>query len=256
MLWEYPSKYNVKLEMFEGPLDLLLYLIKRNKINIYDIPISLITKQYLEYIKIMRVLNLDIAGEFIIMAATLMNIKSVMLLPKREEDKEDEDLEDPRDELVRMLVEHKKYKEAGLKLFKREILNRDTFLRGNLSREREDFIYYEDVSIFHLIEAFKNLMDRVSKKEFYNVEVEEVSIKDKMREIIRILKSSSIISFEELIPYPHSRKELIINFLAILELVKLGIIKIYQILPFERINICLKENKRDMEPNSFIESPA
>ncbi len=243
------SKYEIKLDIFEGPLDLLLHLIKKNKINIYDIPISLITKQYLEYIKLMKILNLEVASEFILMAAILMDIKSAMLLPKVEDEEEEED---PREELVRMLVEYKKYKEAGLRLLEREILNRDTFLRGNLGREREENIYYEDISIFQLMDAFKRVMDKISKKSTYDIRMDEGSIKEEMENILsRLRASNNIIEFEELIPNPCSKRHLILIFLALLELARLGIIRIYQALPFERINILLKEDKKILMENQL-----
>ncbi|MCK5553947.1 MAG: segregation/condensation protein A, partial [Deltaproteobacteria bacterium] len=142
--------YTVKLEIFEGPLDLLLHLIRRNQVDIYDIPIATITDQYLDYLSLMKALNLDVAGEFLLMAATLLQIKSKMLLPSLPEEGEEE--EDPRAELVNRLLEYEKYKEAAARLHERDILERDTFVPGKQVEESEEGGLVE-VGVFELIEA-------------------------------------------------------------------------------------------------------
>jgi len=227
----------IKLPVFEGPLDLLLHLIKKNEIDIHNIPIASITEQYLEYLAIMKSLNLDIAGEFIVMASTLMEIKSKMLLPIHEEEGEEIEEEDPRKELVERLIEYQKFKGLAEKLFNRKILGRDVFTRDQDEEEGEGHI---ELSLFELLEAFKELMEKRGLNDFHDITLDKLTIQDKIREIMeKLRKVGSSITFDELFWEQGSKTELILTFLAILELVKLRLIRVYQEKAFATLYISL-----------------
>lgn len=236
---------NVKLEIFEGPLDLLLHLIKKNEINIYDIPIALITQQYLEYLEMMKNLNLDIAGEFLLMAATLLHIKSKMLLPPGEEEegeKEEEEVgEDPRAELVRRLLEYQRYKEAASELARRDLLDREVFTRKFLTAELlsspEEEIGSGELTLFELIEALKKVIQRVSPEEFQEISVDNFSLKEKIQQIMELVWKEKSLSFTQLFPAEAPKREIIFTFLALLELLRLRLIKAHQAEPFGPIRI-------------------
>jgi len=235
---------NVKLEIFEGPLDLLLHLIKKNEINIYDIPITLITQQYLEYLEMMKNLNLDIAGEFLLMAATLLHIKSKMLLPpaeSAEEEGEEEAAEDPRAELVRRLLEYQKYKEAAAELAKRDLLEREVFTRKVLSDELINLpaeeVVIGELTLFDLIEALKKVLQRVSPEEFQEISLDSFSLKEKIQQIMELIWKENSISFTQLFPPEASKREIILSFLALLELLRLRLVKAYQTEAFGPIRI-------------------
>jgi segregation and condensation protein A len=232
------SGYTVRLEMFEGPLDLLLHLIHKNELDITDIPIALITEQYLEYLKLMKVLNLDIAGEYLLVASTLLYIKSKMLLPASSEEEEAE-AEDPRAELVRRLLEYQKYKEAAAELEKRPMLDRDVFIRST-SMEIEDAGEEErvEVSLFELVEAFRKILERVKTEEFHEVILDRLTVEERIQEILSLLqREKRSMSFHLLFPEHTSRRMIIITFLAILELVKMKLVRIFQVAPFETIRL-------------------
>ena len=166
--------YEVKLDIFEGPLDLLLYLIRKNELDIYNIPMALITEQYLAHLEMMKALNLDLAGEYLVLAATLVHIKSRMLLPVEEGEKEGEDETDPRAELVRQLLEYQAFKEVALSLERRNLLDRDVFKRIQAAEETAD--EQEDpmveVTLFELIEAFKQVAERMDKEDLLEIDTE------------------------------------------------------------------------------------
>jgi len=231
--------YTVRLDMFEGPLDLLLHLIKKNKLNITDIPIALITEQYLETLKLMKVLNLEIAGEFLLMAATLLHIKSKMLLPASSEEEGEEEV-DPRTELIRRLLEYQKYKEASQELEKRPLLDRDVFTRP-ASQEREEPEEEKiEVNLFELLEAFRQVLEREKIEAFHEVTLEPITVEEKIQEILSILqKEKRSMAFQTLFPEQSSRSIIVITFLAILELVKTKAVRIFQAAPFETIRISL-----------------
>jgi segregation and condensation protein A len=234
------SPYTVRLEMFEGPLDLLLHLIQKNELDITNIPIALITEQYLEYLKLMKVLNLDIAGEYLLMASTLLFIKSKTLLPISPEEGEEEE-EDPRAELMRRLLEYQKYKEAASELEKRPMLYRDVFL-GSTSMESQDAEEEEkiEVNLFELIEAFRKMLERVKAESFHEVVLDRFSVEEKVKEILSLLqREKRSMAFHLLFPEQVSRGVIVITFLAILELVKMKLIRVFQIAPFETIRISL-----------------
>jgi len=237
----YPEErvpYIFRLEMFEGPLDLLLHLINKNELDITNIPIALITDQYLEYLKLMKVLNLDIAGEYLLMAATLLHIKSKMLLPSSPEQEEEEG-EDPRAELVRRLLEYQNYKKAAVELERRPLLDRDVFIRLiSVDTEEPAEEKRVEVSLFELLEAFRQVLERVKAETFHEVILERLSVEEKVQEILSLLQMEKrSIAFHLLFPDQPSRREVIITFLAILELVKMKLIRIFQSAPFETIRI-------------------
>lgn len=231
--------YKVQLELFEGPLDLLLHLIKEQKLDIYDIPISIITKQYLEYIELMKELNLNVVGDYLVMAAELTRIKSKMLLPQQEQEDEDESGEDPREQLIRQLLEYRKYKEAASKLRVMELKQKEVFTRNVPAQIEEgdnDIIKY-DVTVFDLMIAFKKIMKELSFREDYEVTINEISITDKINFIMERLSNMVSITFDELLRSIKSRIEVIATFLGLLELMRLNMIKIQQIKQFGPIRI-------------------
>jgi len=237
---EQTTGYAIKLDIFEGPLDLLLYLIKKNEIDIYNIPVALITEQYLQYLKMIKSLNLDLAGEYLVMASTLIHIKSKMLLPEPEEPEEEE--EDPRAELVRQLLEYQAFKEAATNLGERPLLERDVFTRAAfLPEETEKSTATEEelieVSIFELIEAFHRLVSRIDKKELLEIDLEKMSLTDIINGIMERLANEKNLTFDELLGEKKERWRIIYTFLALLELVKLRMVKAYQTSAFGVIRI-------------------
>ncbi len=239
---DFNSRYKVKLSAFEGPLDLLLYLIKKNKVDIYDIPIAVITEQYLEYIKKMKELNLDLAGEYLLMAATLTYIKSRMLLPvEEEEDEFGEEPEDPRAELVRKLLDYQRYKGASEYFTRCSMLERDVFPCGRYEAEElkkeitgsGDF----DVSIFQLIKAISSIIKESKEKIVHEVTAEKLTLKDKINELTLKLNNEEMFLFKALFEGAAGRHEIIVTFLALLELIKLNVVKVVQVSRFGPIRI-------------------
>lgn len=221
--------YSIKLPAFEGPLDLLLHLIKENKVDIYDIPISLITRRYLEYIEIMKELNLDIAGEFLLMAATLIHIKSRMLLPL--EEVTGEEPEDPRFELVQRLIEYQAFKDASLALREKEEEWSNVFHRQPVNEETGEEEQGEldlfDLSLFDLMGAFKKLLAK-APPEVVNITRETLTVKDRIGFIIEKLENQDTIRFEDLFGSNTTRTYLIVTFIALLEILRLGLARAYQ----------------------------
>ncbi len=227
--------YQVKLDVFEGPLDLLLYLIRKNQIDIYDIPVAEITQQYLDMLDLMRTLNLDVAGEFLVMAATLTHIKSKMLLPAPPEGEEDEEEEDPRKELVDRLLEYERYRDAALSLERKEILERDVFTR-KVAEDGEDEEL--ELSIFELIEALQQVLRRSSHELIHEITLERISIEEKITEILdKLAAAGGEVEFMSLFAGDAIKEVIIITFLALLELVKMRMIKVYQRKAFRPIRI-------------------
>lgn len=231
--------YRVKLEVFEGPLDLLLYLIKKEEADIFDIPIAKITEQYLEYLEYMKMLDLNIAGEFIVMAATLMHIKSRMLLPPEEQPPEEIEEEDPRAELVRRLIEYKKFKEAAGQLSQMERSRSLVFPR---SVDETQFIDqregpYFETSIFDLITAFSTILKSVSKEAFLEVVKDEYTIEEKVHELFHLLVEKSVLYFKEIFESAKSKMEIVATFLALLELIRLKEVLVKQRQLFGEIEI-------------------
>ncbi|NIO07822.1 MAG: segregation/condensation protein A [Deltaproteobacteria bacterium] len=218
----------VQLEAYEGPLDLLLHLIKKNEVSITDIPIALITQQYLETLEVMRSLNLDIAGEFLIMASTLIHIKSRLLLPVVEGEEDEDDGRDPRAELVRRLLEYQRYKEASEELASREVLNRDVFTRApEFSPDVEPETLVK-VSLFDLIGAFRRVLERLPEDTVHQVTVEEISVREKMSFILDTLRRNTKVLFHALFEDATSRMQVVATFLALLELIKMRAVMVSQ----------------------------
>jgi segregation and condensation protein A len=211
--------YKVQLEnIFEGPMDLLVYLIRKNEVNIYDIPISLITDRYLEYIEWMKSMNVDIAGDFLVMAATLIQIKCRMLLPIHEDAEE----EDPRREITRPILEYLQMKSAAMQLNERDLLGEHTFIRPPFKPSDPDLIPEREirVDLFDLIRAFQQIIDNLSPDFSLDVAVDKLSVKDRMNELDQLMKEIGSLVFQELLVRAASKFEIIVTFLAILEMVK------------------------------------
>lgn len=233
--------YQVKLETFEGPLDLLLYLIKKNDLDIYEIPISQITAEYLEYLKILKLLNLEVTGDFLVMAATLIHIKSKMLLPTL--GKEDgEEIEDPRKSLMEKLLEYKKFKEIAKILEKRELSQRDIFYRESPYSFEGDYVL--EVSLFDLLNSFKKILSSTSQKKVKDIIDEEVSVEEKIKEILYKLERCKYVSFFEIFNDSTLKQEVIVTFLALLELIKVGQVFARQIKVFGNIRIYKKRGSQ------------
>jgi segregation and condensation protein A len=231
--------YEIELEIFEGPLDLLLHLIHRNEVAIEDIPIALITKQYLDTIELMKSLNLDVAGEYLVMASYLTHIKSRLLLPADDTGESPDEGADPRDELVSHLLEYKRYKEAAEHLSEMDTLDSEVFTREYAQDGPETPISGRpiDVRPADLVAAFKALLERTSRRDLLEVEPDRLLVKDKINEILEKLRSVEWTTFGSLFVEDASRINLVTTFLALLELVKLQVVKIYQDSPFGTILI-------------------
>ncbi len=221
--------YQVQLDVFEGPLDLLLYLIRKEKVDIYDIPISQITERYIEYLDLMRELSVDVTADFLVMAAQLTYIKSRMLLPRDEEGEEEEGGEDPREELVRRLIEYMKYKSATTKLLERDILGRDVFTREAVpeaEETREEEV--EETGLYELIEAFRRVLTLTPAQTEHRVNARRITVREMIGNLCERLKGTGSVLFEELFEAGSSRNVLVVTFMSILELVRLKALKIEQ----------------------------
>lgn len=231
-------------------MDLLLYLVKKDHLNICDIPITEVTEQYLQYLDLMRLLNLNIAGEFLVMAATLMQIKSKMLLPIEESTLTEEEQDDPRTELVRRLLEYEKFKEIAQELRQREAKQFDIFKRPRLPEkelpeETEPQVYFE-ASLFDLITAFSKAIENVPKQLFYEVIKDQFTVEEKVHQILHMLLVSPYVRLSELFSQAKNKIEIIVTFLAILELIRLKEIVARQKGLFQEIEII--RNKENIIP--------
>ena len=244
-----PDAYKVKLDAFEGPLDLLLYLIRKNEVNIYDIPISLITEQYLGYIELMQELNLDVAGEFLVMASTLIHLKSRTLLPRPDPAQEDAIEEDPREALVRRLLEHQKYKAAAELLHERETVRSAQFMRPDASVAEAAGDDYEpelEVDLFSLLAAFKGVLERANRRPRMVLPPEQISIEDRIRQLLSRLSETEACGFEELFEDGDgSRGFMIVTFLAVLEMIRLKLIRVFQSGSFGAIRVYKRARPAD-----------
>ena len=221
----------IHLPLFEGPLDLLLYLIRREKIDIHDIPIAPITRQYMEYLELMKELNLDVAGDFMVMAATLIHIKSKMLVPVNPTEVEgQEETEDPRDELVRRLLEFQRYKEAAGLLHQKREIRAATWTRPDTALPAFDDAGEEmiEAGLYDLIGAFKELLERRKTLLAHEVEHEGKSVEERMEELLAMLREGQSLEFLELFAAEETKPGMILTFLALLELIRLKRIKVYQ----------------------------
>jgi len=234
-----PDAYRVRLDVFSGPLDLLIHLIKKNEVNIYDIPISLITAQYLEYVDLMEELNLDVAGDFVVMAATLIHIKSRMLLPRADPTQEDAD-EDPRDALVNRLLEYQKFKAAANLLHERETLRSAQWQRPDgvvAGIAGEEFETEVEVDLVSLMAAFKAVLDRAKQRPKVPIPGEQVSIEDRIAQLLSRLSETEACGFEDLFADADTRQDLIVTFLALLEMIRMRLVRVFQAGMFGAIRI-------------------
>ena len=220
--------YQVQLEeIFEGPMDLMIHLIRKNDLDIYDIPIALITDQYLQYLELMKAMNIDFAGDFLLMASTLTQIKSRMLLPTHDGEEEEDD---PLQEITRPLLEYLQMKSAADQLVERNLLGENTFIRNP---SRDEFLTSSDdefikIGLFELIDAFQKILERIPDGHRIEFTTDEISVKEKISQIAEILEAKASITFLELFSDNPDKREVIITFLAILEMVKLTLIRIVQ----------------------------
>ncbi len=231
--------YEIRLNIFEGPLDLLLYLIRKNEVDIYDIPIAVITEQYFQHLDRMSTLNLDIASDYLVMASTLLHIKSRMLLPVHETGENGEAEEDPRMDLARQLLEYETFKKAALAMDTMPVLHRDVFPRGTSpivepAPERE---LVREITVFELVEAFRDVLGRWKEGDGMEVNRETLSVTDRIQEILELLNRKGSFTFKELLENAQDRTRVIYTFLALLELIKLRIVKAFQAGPYETIRI-------------------
>jgi segregation and condensation protein A len=225
------DEYKLDLEVFEGPLDLLLYLIKKEELDIYNIPIERVTSQYMEYLGLMKMLDLNIAGEFIVMAATLMMIKSRMLLPAEVRPELEPEEEDPRWDLVRQLIEYKKFKDVALRLQEREAYQENIFPfgGGQVAVEPDDpGLALRDVSLFDLITAFRTVLQRAKPEVLGEIEGHRFTVADKIDAILKVVGGGQPVSFFLLFPDGASRHEITCTFLALLELIRLRQVNVKQ----------------------------
>ncbi|MDI9570213.1 MAG: segregation/condensation protein A [Pseudomonadota bacterium] len=232
--------YEVKLDVFEGPLDLLLHLIKKNELDIYDIPIALITRQYLEYLEALKALNLDLAGEYLVLAATLVHIKSKMLLPETTDEGEEEP--DPRRELVEQLLEYQAFKKASQSLQTRELLDRDVFARGGAAVTEalpQATPQRVEVGLFELVDAFRQALGRLSPPERIEIDLDRTSLADRINAIMERLRRHRSLTFAELIEERPERRLIVHTFIALLELVRQRLIRIFQEGSFGTIRVFL-----------------
>jgi segregation and condensation protein A len=240
----------VRLEHFEGPLDLLVHLIRRNEVSIYDIPISLITAQYLETIQLMEELNLDVAGEFLVMAATLIHIKSRMLLPRPETAAgvDGDEGEDPRDTLVRRLIEHERYKSAAGLLHEREQVRAAQWMRPDArvaSMAGEPFEPEVEVDLFGLLTAFQAVLRRARDQPKVVLPAEQLSVEVRIEQLLGRLSEHEACGFEELFADVDDRGGLIVTFLALLEMIRLRLVRVFQAGSFAPIRVYRRARPAD-----------
>jgi len=234
---EKQSAYRIKLPNFEGPLDLLLYLIKKEEMDIYDIPIATITKQYLDYVELMKELDLEVAGEFILMAATLIQIKVKMLLPRSPLDDEEEE-EDPRAELVRQLLEYRRFKEVAESLDEIEERQRRQFPRSYFDWQkpfRKKEVVLKDMTLFELISAFKTVLDNLPKDSYHQVGALHITVEEQIDFLMKLFQNKERIAFGDLISQLKERLIIIVTFMALLELIRTHQIFVQQVSVFDEI---------------------
>ncbi len=241
--------YPIRLQHFEGPLDLLIHLIKKNEVNIYDIPIALITDQYLQYLSVMQELNLDLAGEFLVMAATLIHIKSRMLIPRPTPEVDGElDEEDPREALVRRLLEHQKFKAAAELLHERETLRSAQYRRPDAAvaeaagEEQEPEL---EVDLFSLLAAFRGVLERAKSRPRVVLPPEQMSIEERIEQLLERLSETEAVGFEELFADANTRGALIVTFLGLLEMIRLKLIRAFQSGSFGPIRVYKRPRPAD-----------
>jgi segregation and condensation protein A len=245
----------ITLPEFEGPLDLLLHLIHKHELDIFDIPIAFVTERYLEYLALMRALDLDLAAEYLLMAATLAHIKSKMLLPAAPADDVEgvaveETGEDPREALVRRLLEYQKFKTAAEDLAAREVAGRDVFPRGHpIDAGSLGEAPLAELPLFALLDAFKRVLEKRKLTIAHEVTAERVSIAERIQEIVERLRETRTCLFEDLFDGDCTRMDMVVTFLALLEMTRLRMTRLYQTGVFEALHVTLV--LVDVDPNEF-----
>jgi segregation and condensation protein A len=242
----------VHLDSFAGPLDLLLHLIRESKVDILDIPVSVITEQYLQYLDVMRTLNLEIAGEFLVVAATLLHIKSRMLLPVDDEEGAEQG-EDPRRELVQQLIEYQKFKGAGQLLRSLEERRSRVFTRESLGPAEEPRRDYPlEVSIFDLIAAMRRVIEQLPKTDRVEIEPDRLSVAERIAEILEALAPGAEVAFEDLFRGSEDTADVIVTFLAILEMVRLRLVRVWQAVAYGAIRVAGIQGTGEGEGNAHV----
>jgi len=240
--------YQFKLDIFEGPLDLLLHLIREQKMDVYDIPISQVTQQYLKYIDMMQDLNLELAGEYLLMAAELTRIKSKVLLPDPKTDEDGEEGEDPRLALARRLLEYKRFKNAAFELRQKEHDRQQMFSRqGELVFDDEPEEAMVSASVFELFSAFKKVLEQKTFRQDYEVKITTLSVAERLPIVLEILNSNESVTFDVLFEHVNTKQELIVTFLAILELIRMKLIRVQQTDSFETIRLIVTSDIETQE---------
>jgi segregation and condensation protein A len=241
--------YEVSLPAFEGPLDLLLHLIQKHELDIMNIPIAFVTEKYLDYVVMMQELNIDIASEYLVMAATLAYIKSRTLLPTPpDEAQQAEEEEDPRMELVRRLLEYQKYKLAAEQLGGRAVLGRDVFSRGSKETVEEGPAPLAPLGLFKLLDAFEEVLKRVKQTKEHEIDFERISITERISQLSDILRSRPAVTFDDLFEGARTRADVIVTFLALLEMTRLRLTRIFQESTYSPINIELSVREDAPDP--------
>ena len=249
--------YQFKLDIFEGPLDLLLHLIKEQKMDIHDIPVSEISRQYLDYMELMSDLNLELAGEYLVMAAELTRLKSKMLLPSHGEDEDGEDGTNPRAELTRRLMEYQRYKSAAGDLRQLEYERQQLFSRGSeiqIEEGEEEIIV--DATVFDLFSAFKQVLSQRTFKEDFEIKITTLSVSERVNRVLDTLNAHESVTFESLFAENESKQEIIVTFLALLELMRMALIRVQQGSQFETIRVYRTADRETQEEalKDYIES--
>jgi segregation and condensation protein A len=249
------AEYAVVLPTFEGPLDLLLHLCQKHELDILEIPISFVTEKYLEYLAVMQLMQLDVASEYLVMAATLAHIKSRSLLPSpppgQEDDALAEEEEDPREALIRRLLEYQKYKQAAADLVDRGVAGRDVFLRGATIEEAVETgpAPLAEIPLYAIVEAFQRVLDRSKVKLSHEVLTERVSISDRINELVDALRQRRRMVFEDLFEGISSKADLVITFLALLEMTRLRLSRLFQTEPLAPLYVEITRDSDEVEPS-------
>jgi segregation and condensation protein A len=242
------STCRVELPQFEGPLDLLLHVITKHELDILDIPIGFITEKYLEYLSLLKIMSIDVASEYLVMAATLAHIKSKMLLPTPPPDQDDgleDEQEDPRAELVRRLLEYQKYKAAAAELGDRSLLGADVFGRGEEEHVAPEPAPLAQVGVFSLIDAFQRIANRRKIRVDHEIDLDRISITERIGELADLLRLRGPCTIEDLLPERMGISELIITFLALLEMTRLRITRLQQTHPLASLHVALAVSEQE-----------
>ncbi|CAN5748984.1 segregation/condensation protein A [soil metagenome] len=255
------ATYKVSLPSFEGPLDLLLHLCQKHELDILQIPIGFVTEKYLEYLAVLQMVNLDIASEYLVMAATLAHIKSKMLLPSPPPGQDDdvlEDEEDPREALIRRLLEYQKYKEAAATLAARGLAGNDVFFRGAAidAETPEGLAPLAEVPLYSLVAAFQRVLDKSKVKLSHDVVADHMSITDRIHQLLEVLRERKRVEFETLFEGVQTRFDLVITFLAVLEMSKLRLTRLFQTEPLAPLYVESTGEDAELPEQLTSEGPA